>query len=250
MDGTADAETDFSQADYRVLVRAILDFGYRFCRFDKAEEGQAPRIYLRHDVDISPAMALRLGVIEQELGVRANYFFQLNAETYSGLARSTIAIIEELRALGHCVGLHIDENLVAPEEQAIRRTLDWFNDCVTPVDPAISFHRPSRDVLKKDFSGFVNAYGSAYFDPDLYFADSRRNPVFRGQVLQAANSGADPLQLLLHPAWWYPESDMRAFARRVLARRRDETAVYLRENFTAVFGSIIDPADDAADHGL
>ena len=244
------AETDFSEADYRFLIRKVLEFGYRFCRFDEPEESPAPRFFLRHDVDISPLMALRLGVIEQELGVRSNFFFQLNAETYSGLARSTIAIIEQLRMLGHCVGIHIDENLVAPEEDAIRRTLDWFNDCVTRVDPAISFHRPSRDVLKKDFTGFANAYGSAFFDPDRYFSDSRRNTVFKGQVLEAAKSGANPLQLLLHPAWWYPESDMGAFASRVLDRRRGEATAYLRENFAAVFGPVVPASDDAESFGL
>lgn len=245
MGNIAENETDFSESDFRTLIRSVLEHGYHFCRFDEPAEDRPLRFYLRHDVDISPNMALRLGVIEQELGVRANFFFQLNAETYSGLARRTISIIEELRALGHCVGLHIDENLVAPEAPAIRKTLDWFNDCVTPVDPAISFHRPSREVLKQDFPGFANAYGSGFFDPDRYFSDSRRNQVFKGQVLDAAKSGADPLQLLLHPAWWYPEPDMRAFAERVLARRRGEATEYLRENFAAVFGPVMDPVENA-----
>lgn len=250
MDNTTEAETDFSEVDFRSMISAVLNHEYRFCRFDRADQRGSHCIYLRHDVDISPVMAMRLGVIEHEIGICANFFFQLNAETYSGLARSTIAIIEELRVLGHCVGLHVDENLVTPEEGPVRRTLDWFNDCVTPIDPAISFHRPTRSVLKKDFAAFANAYGSTFFDPDRYFSDSRRNGVFRGQVLSAVKSGATPVQLLLHPAWWYPESDMKAFADRILARRRTETAEYLLENFAAVFGPVLGSAEEPKSHGL
>lgn len=239
MNDSADIVTDFSEPDFRNILQALGECGYRFCRFDQPHDGEGRRVYLRHDVDISPAMALRLGTIEKECRVVANYFFQMNADTYSGLAPETIAIIRELRSMGHGVGLHIDENLIAAEASAIRKTIDWFDDCVTPIDKAISFHRPSQGVLGRDFDGFANAYGSPFFHPDGFFSDSRRNNKFKGQIINAAQSGVNPLQLLLHPCWWYPEADMKAFADRVLARRRAETVRYLRKNFAAVFTPVI-----------
>lgn len=239
MNDSADMVTDFSEQDFRDILAGLGERGYRFCRFDRPFDGEDHRVYLRHDVDISPAMALRLGVIEQECGVVANYFFQMNAETYSGLAPETIAIIKELRSMGHGVGLHIDENLIATEGSAIRRTIDWFDHCVTPIDKAVSFHRPSRVVLGRDFNGFANAYGSPFFDPDGFFSDSRRNHRFKGQILSAARSGVNPLQLLLHPGWWFPEADMKIFADQLLARRRAEIVRYLRKNFAAVFTPVI-----------
>lgn len=240
----------FSEDGFRDLLSRFVALGYQFCRFDNPDSGEPRRIYLRHDVDISPAMALRLGEIEHENGLAANFFFQLNAETYSGLSDGTIAIIRQLRELGHCVGLHVDEHLIEPEEAAIRRTLDWFHACVTPISYAISFHRPSRGLLKKDFDGFVSAYGAEFFDPDCYFSDSRRNSEFRGQILEAAAAGRTPLQLLLHPGWWYSQEDMTAFANQLLERRNAEVLAYLAVNFSAVFGPVVRLSDDHRDAPL
>lgn len=240
MNDSADMVTDFSEQDFRSILESLAERGYRFCRFDQPDSDDGLRLYLRHDVDISPTMALRLGVIERECGAVANFFFQMNADTYSGLAPETLAIIRELRSMGHGVGLHIDENLIAIEGSAIRRTIDWFDHCVTPIDKAISFHRPSRAVLGRDFRGFENAYGSVFFDPDGFFSDSRRNHRFKGQVLAAAQSGVNPLQLLLHPGWWCSETDMKVFADKLLARRHAEIVRYLRKNFAAVFTPVID----------
>lgn len=249
MTDSADIVTDFSEQDFRSILAGLGERGYRFCRFDRPVDDDDHRVYLRHDVDISPTMALRLGIIEQECGVVANYFFQMNAETYSGLAPETIAIVRELRSMGHGVGLHIDENLIATDESAIRQTIDWFDHCVTPIDRAISFHRPTQGVLGRDFDGFANAYGSPFFYPDGFFSDSRRNNRFKGQILSAAQSGLSPLQLLLHPCWWYPEADMRAFADLVLARRRAEIVRYLRKNFAAVFSPVIPSEEEQGPTG-
>src|SRR5688500_18111476 len=131
----------FSYDSFTAILNEAKSHGYVFLRFDEpAPEQDIKRFYLRHDVDISPRCALRLGKIAAELGVRSNIFFQLNAETYNILTPPNLAIVRELRELGHCVGLHVDENLVGTDTEAIRLTLRWFNECCSPIDPAISSH--------------------------------------------------------------------------------------------------------------
>src|SRR5262245_24803939 len=76
-----DARTlDFGEDTFRGILAGALDRGYVFTRFDEPFASGAasghPVFYLRHDVDISPPMAMRLGEIEHEHGVRANFFFQ------------------------------------------------------------------------------------------------------------------------------------------------------------------------------
>ena len=100
--------TDFSEQDFRSILAGLEERGYRFRRFDRPVDGRDRRVYLRHDVDISPAMALRLGVIERECGVVANFFFQMNAETYSGLAPETLEIVKELLSNGERTAGKID----------------------------------------------------------------------------------------------------------------------------------------------
>ena len=72
----------FSTETFRAILKLALDAGYTFQRFDATSVADR-RIWLRHDVDISPRMALRLGEVARECGVVSNLFFQLNAEPYS-----------------------------------------------------------------------------------------------------------------------------------------------------------------------
>jgi hypothetical protein len=62
----------WSLDDYRDLVSAALEGGYRFVGF--AEEPTDGVLYLRHDVDLSLDAALRMARVEAELAVTATYF--------------------------------------------------------------------------------------------------------------------------------------------------------------------------------
>jgi hypothetical protein len=57
-------------------------------------------LILRHDVDQSPASALRMGAIEAELGVRSTWYFRWRT------ARPEV--VRQIRAGGHEVGLHYE----------------------------------------------------------------------------------------------------------------------------------------------
>jgi|HubBroStandDraft_1064217.scaffolds.fasta_scaffold41455_2 hypothetical protein len=212
--------------------------GYVFARFDRAPaDGKV--FFLRHDVDISARNALVLGRLAQEQGVQSNFFFQLNAETYSIFSDEVIDIMRTLRAAGHCVGLHIDETRFGDDETVIRRTIDWFSSCVLAVDDIMSFHRPSSAVLGKTYAAFINAYDPRFFSPDAYLSDSRRSLAFLPTLMQWLGAGLPRIQLLLHPEWWTGINDDRAIWTELRDRRQHDLEQYLMINCRNVFGHVI-----------
>ncbi|HLH89441.1 MAG TPA: hypothetical protein VKX28_13395 [Xanthobacteraceae bacterium] len=225
---------------FRDILSAAKAAGYAFARFDRAPaEGKV--FFLRHDVDISARNALVLGRLAQEQGVQSNFFFQLNAETYSIFSDEVIGIMRTLRAAGHCVGLHIDETRFGDDERVIRRTIDWFSSSVLAVDDVMSFHRPSRAVLGRSYAAFINAYDPRFFSPESYLSDSRRSLAFLPTLAQWMDAGRPRLQLLLHPEWWTGINDDRAIWTELRDRRQHDLEQYLMLNCRKVFGHVIAP---------
>jgi len=230
--------TGFAPSLFSDIVRAAKTAGYAFARFDRAPASEK-RFFLRHDVDISPRAALLLGQLAQQQGAAANFFFQLNAETYNIFSDDVLDIMRELRTRGHCVGLHIDQARFGADESAIRRTVDWFSSCVTPVDEAVSFHRPSPDVVGKSYGAFINAYDPRFFSPECYLSDSRRSLAFLPRLADWLQSGRPLIQLLLHPEWWSGIDDEAAVWTELRERRQHELAQYVATNFAKVFHHVV-----------
>ncbi|WGF87858.1 hypothetical protein [Marinivivus vitaminiproducens] len=234
------APLDFSHDGFRRLLTLIREHGYEVRRLDDRFRPEDRRtVFLRFDVDISPRNALALGRIAAEIGCCASFFFQLNAETYNGFAPSTLEVIRELRDRGHCVGLHVDQRLTGDEEAEITQTLKWFQRCVAPIDPVVSFHRPGPSVLGRRYRAFHNAYAAETFEADRYLSDSRRSLAFQATLLAWLEEGRSPIQLLLHPEWWQHAPSVEAIWNEILARRERELELYLAENFAKVFGHLV-----------
>lgn len=233
----------FREELFRSIIAHALDGGYRFSRFDDQEslipQTSTPTFYLRHDVDISPDMAFRLGEIEHDRGIDGNFFFQLNAETYSFFGSDTLTVIRDLRRMGHCVGLHIDEQLLGLDEQAVRSSFDWVNRHVVPIDPVVSFHRPSPAVLGHRFESILSTYDDRVFDPESYLSDSRRSLAFHEPLMNWIKQGRPRIQLLLHPEWWDEVSSLREFWTLLSRRRTNQLRQYMLDNFPKVFAEIL-----------
>jgi hypothetical protein len=230
--------SEFGAGLFRDILCAGKAAGYVFACFDRAPaDGKA--LFLRHDVDISARNALVLGRLAEEQGVQSNFFFQLNAETYSIFSDEVIGIMRTLRAAGHCVGLHIDETRFGADEGVIRRTIDWFSSCVLPVDDVMSFHRPSPAVLGRPYATFINAYDPRFFSADAYLSDSRRSLAFLPTLAQWLEAGRPRIQLLLHPEWWTGLNEDHAIWAELRDRRQSELEQYLMVNCRKVFGHVI-----------
>tara|TARA_Y100000768_G_C23968223_1_gene679038 strand:- start:78 stop:785 length:708 start_codon:yes stop_codon:yes gene_type:complete len=214
------------------IINLIKKKNYNFCKFNKINK-KNKIIYLRFDVDISPYNAKKIGELLNKKKISANFFFQINAETYNCFSLEIIQIIKNLRKQNHCVGLHIDQNLIRLNQ--IDETIKWFSRNICTIDKVVSFHRPSKLVIKKKFKKFRNTYEKIFFNSYTYVSDSRNNKEFITKLIGLLQKEEKQIQLLLHPEWWTKFKKEKIIFDEILKRRNDELREYLGHNFKKVF---------------
>ena len=184
---------DFSLRHYGELLKAARAGGYRWAFFDRAP--QPGDLLLRHDVDLSLEAAVELARLEARLGVGATYFLMTESVFYNLASPAGRSALEELRGLGHAVGLHA----VYPNAELDDR-----------FDPVVAWHNPDPEYMRAPAEGAVNVMQEGFFDPATYRSDS--NQRWRSDCPHAElAAGAFPwLQLLTHPEIWvYDGATMR-----------------------------------------
>ena len=75
---------DFSYPVYEKLLKVLLRSRSNLCFRDCAEgDIESNYLILRHDIDYSPAAALRMAELEANLGVKATYFILFSSSYYN-----------------------------------------------------------------------------------------------------------------------------------------------------------------------
>jgi hypothetical protein len=196
------------------ILEAAREGGYRFAPFDRPPH--AGDVLLRHDVDMSLDAALTMAELEAERSVAATYFLMTRSEFYNLDARSGVAALDRLRALGHRVGLHA----VHPDA----RLDDRF-------DPVVAWHTPDPDFMTLPLDGVVNAMEEGYFHPDRYRSDSNQHWRSGCPHDDLAAGRFEWLQVLVHPEIWvYPGSTMRETMSSLLDAEREIRLRQMIEN--------------------
>ena len=80
---------DFTIQNYQRLLN-LAKQNYDFVSFKQIWETRGKAIVLRHDVEFSVPIALKMAEIENTLGIRATYFVQLHSEFYNLLEKNII----------------------------------------------------------------------------------------------------------------------------------------------------------------
>lgn len=202
---------EFSYAEYRRILE-LATARNRNLRFrDLPADGDSGRYFiLRHDVDFSPATALRMAEFEAALGVRATYFLLFSSSFYNLFSEECCRIPRRLTELGHEVGLHYDlacYDLMSRDRPPLEVLVNEANAlsqlCAEPVR-SIAMHNPSvygADVFQQ-VERFINAYDPRYTREIAYFSDSCG--AWRDEAAAVFQGGEMPprLQLLIHPIFW------------------------------------------------
>ena len=208
----------FSYNEYKNLISLvgaylpIVDFS------DVLKNNNDKFCVLRHDIEFSIDRALELARIEADyLGVKSTYTVQLRNNTYNALSQKNIEIVQEIKRLGHSIGLHqnppnmSDKKLIKYIQKDIK-TLEHYYEF--EVD-RYAFHRCGSNpgVLEKyvEVSGKINCYAKEFFHyfqgekPNElrvhYVADSNHKWKY-GHPLDLDFSKVNKLQLLTHPYSW------------------------------------------------
>ena len=197
---------------YGTMLDAARD--YRFVQFD--HEPREGDIFLRHDVDLSLAAAVRMAELEADRGVSSTYFLMTRSVFYNLASAPGERALARLRELGHAVGVH-----------AVYPYVD-FDD---RFDRVLAWHNPDPDFMSAPVDGLVNVMSVPWFDRARYRSDSNQH--WRsGDPTEALAQGEFAwLQLLTHPEIWVFEGEtMRRSMESMLEAERASRWAQLAED--------------------
>jgi hypothetical protein len=202
---------NFTYGSYQQTIRDFLENEYYFLTFSEFDINKNQRkVLMRHDIDLDVSPALNLAKFENQIGIKSNYFFRVNAKNYNILSLPTLNSISIIKDLGHEIGLHLDGNYLIKESNELKTVKSIKNFLESKLNERIislSIHEPSRtsmeiDETVMDYLGFkFNAYGDKYFKNIKYLSDSGGR-WREGHFGEWVNK-EDKFQILTHPFWWY-----------------------------------------------
>ena len=119
---------DFTLRTYRKMLVALLQKGYHFLTFEQYCQlpyAQRPERYiiLRHDVDLKAENSLLTAQVENELGIKASYYFRVVPQSNQPDKIAAIA------ALYHEIGYHYEDMSIANGD--IGKAIAHFSTQVT-----------------------------------------------------------------------------------------------------------------------
>ena len=220
----------YSLEEYEHLLRSLRADGFSFTGFGSALDDD--ELVLRHDVDLSPELALQMARLEASLDIRSTYCVLVTTPIYNLLEVDQANALAEIQALGHDIAVHFNTHHYwdsQPDEDELRTQVRAECDvlgtiCNRQVD-TVSFHRPPEWVLDVDFDGFENTYQPTYFSEITYRSDSsqkwRTEPPF-------PDGRPDRLQLLIHPGLWADQPrEMADIVEEIESKQRAHVESYL-----------------------
>jgi len=99
-------KTVYSEDAYRNLIQLAITAGYEFIDFGQKASDDGRFLFLRHDVDYSLSMALRLAKINHSLGVQGTFCVLLRSQIYNILSYWGLKIANEIIGLDQNLALH------------------------------------------------------------------------------------------------------------------------------------------------
>jgi hypothetical protein len=192
-------------------MQLALLSGYRIAPFSLPPSKTERQIYLRHDVDYSLEMALRLAEVNAELGIRGTFCVLLRSQIYNLLSDRSLSVLEKMAALGQNLGLHASVAPTLPDDGAVEARIRADFECVRYNCPAVgavcSWHNPTPEVLERYLAsprvgGLVNAYSASFVREIPYYSDSNMRHSVEDFMRLVGEGGSTRMQLLLHPLNW------------------------------------------------
>jgi hypothetical protein len=165
---------DFTLEVYQDLLHSFLKNDYKFFTFSEYlssnDKGNQKIVILRHDVDRKPANALKIAQMENELGIKASYYFRIVKKSYNE------NIIKEIVNLRHEIGYHYEDLSLAKGdfEKAIKTfktNLDNLRK-LYPIKTICMHGSPLSKLDNKEIWKKINYHdygidGESYYDLDF-----------------------------------------------------------------------------------
>jgi hypothetical protein len=167
---------------YKKLVETLLKQGFYFQTFEEfLTKPKQKAIIMRHDVDLLPENSLKMAQLENELKIKASYYFRIVPQSLNP------EIVKHITQLGHEIGYHYEDLVITKGN--IDKAYDSFCSNLEkirkfyPVKTICMHGSPlsrydSRDIWKNYDYKSLGVIGEPYFDIDfskvLYLTDTGR----------------------------------------------------------------------------
>ena len=178
---------DFTIAIYNRLLNAIITNGYTFNTFEQyiseksSNADKKKCVVLRHDIDSRPKHALKLAIIENELGITASFYFRIVRQS------NQPHIIEQIVEMGHELGYHYEDLSLSKGNfevalSTFQQNLQYFNTYY-PIKTICMHGSPTSKwdnklMWKRSSYEDFGLIGEPYFDVDFeqvgYLTDTGR----------------------------------------------------------------------------
>jgi hypothetical protein len=190
--------------DYEKFVNAFLDKNYIFISYDELDLKNDKQVILRHDVDVSIDLALKMAILENNSNVKSTYFFLLSNLSYNLLADENIKKVKKIRELGHNISLHFDLSIYQNPRKGFLYEKKIFEDVFGENIDIVSIHRPTKDFLNnpEDYFPIQNTYENKLLKKIVYFADSGGSFRYGSPLESKTFQECQNIQLCIHPIWW------------------------------------------------
>lgn len=173
---------DFSYNIYRHLISELMRNGFQFQTFESYLGGPLPKsIMIRHDIDVSANAALPFIKIENDLGVKASYYFRTIKGTFKP------SVLKEAVSLGHELGYHYEDlarnagDMDKAREDFIKHLAmfrQFYPVQTVCMHGSSGSHFDNRDMWKtnkfNEFGLLGEPYLSLDFNKVLYLSDTSR----------------------------------------------------------------------------
>jgi hypothetical protein len=204
--------SDFTITNFKRLLE-YAKCSYKFVFFDVKNVAENNSIILRHDLEFSVEIALKMAQIEADLGIKTTYFVQLHSEFYNIFEKKNILQLNEIKKLGHQIGLHFDSHFwnISNEDELHEKLVfdkEILEKYLDTTIKAFSFHNNNEFTLscrKETYGGLINVYSDYFRENYDYNADSLGYWRFERLEDLLMQRKYDKLQVLIHDGMWQDE---------------------------------------------
>jgi hypothetical protein len=240
----------FSYNEFRNIINLIKVY-LSIKDFSDVSEWTKSYCVIRHDIEFSVDRALKMARIEaDDLGIVSTYTVQLRNNTYKALSEKNIKAVQEIRKMGHKIGLHQNPPCLGASEikENILKDIEVLEHYYGFKIDRFAFHRPNVNPQLLSWyvkiEDLINCNGELFFQyvegplpEDLnvtYLSDSNHQWKF-GHPLKLNFNKVKKLHLCMHPFSWseYGYSNYGNFVS--LIRDRNEELLDSMNSETSTF---------------
>ena len=201
------------------MLSQFIANGYRISSFEKYDPQDSKTVILRHDVDYTLNGLREFAHIEAKLNCSASYLFRVHADEYNLFSCLSWTAIQEIKTLGHEIGLHFEamnvgRALKLHPPDLLKREKDTIEAILGQEVLTCSEHREITGVVHNTplYSEMYDPYDigfkhysmdDKYFKEMRYLSDSNAHWREGNPLIHLGQ--ADRFQVLIHADWWFSD---------------------------------------------